>query len=122
MTEKCLDTYALWEIIHGNPKFAFLLNDDFALTDWTLIELYKTLLKSFDKNFSQNWIEKFRPYARNVDFETIILAVDFLHENRKQDISLFDSVGYIYSKSNKMKFVTGDKEFKGMDNVLFITK
>ena len=52
MTEKCLDTYALWEIIHGNPKFAFLLNDDFVLTDWTLIELYKTLLKSFDKNFS----------------------------------------------------------------------
>ena len=25
MSKKCLDTYALWELVLGNPKFAFLL-------------------------------------------------------------------------------------------------
>ena len=122
MKELCIDTYALWEIIQGNPKFSFLLNEEMVITEWTLLELYKTMIKSFDKSFSLLWIEKFRPFSRTVNFETLMMSVDFFEENKKKNLSLFDCVGYIYSKTNNLRFVTGDKEFKDMENVLFITK
>jgi len=37
---KYLDTYALVEIIDGNPSFTNYLDDDFCFNDHTLIEFY----------------------------------------------------------------------------------
>ena len=37
-------------------------------------------------------------------------------------ISFFDAVGYVYSRENNYKFVTGDKEFEKLPNVQFMKK
>ncbi len=66
--------------------------------------------------------EKFRPYAFDVSFEALIKAVDFQQQHKKEDLSLFDCVGYIFSKEKNYRFVTGDKMFKDRENVEFIQK
>ena len=43
-------------------------------------------------------------------------------ENKKQNMSFFDCVGYVYARENNIKFVTGDKEFEKKEGVLFIKK
>lgn len=118
----CLDTYALWEIQFCNEKFSRFLSSDFVITDWTLAEFYKTLLKEYDKKTADYWYKRFKPYSKNVDIEVIIRAVLFQHLNKKEGMSLFDCVGYIFSLENNLKFVTGDKEFKHKEGVVFIQK
>ena len=122
MSKKCLDTYALWELILGNPKFAFLLNQPYVITNWTLIEFYKTLLQRFDKSTARMWYERFKPLTEDVHMETAIKAVEFQHDSKKEDMSLFDCMGYIFSLENDYDFVTGDKAFKDKKGVLFIQK
>ena len=122
MAINCLDTYALWEIQFENPKFAFLLNQPFVITNWTLVELYKTMLKQFGRDTALIWYEKFKVHCEEIAIDLLIKAVDFQHENRKEDVSLFDSIGYVFSLEHNYNFVTGDKAFKNKENVLFIQK
>ena len=122
MAMNCLDTYALWEIQFENPKYAFLLNQPFVITNWILVEFYKTMLKQFGKEIAMLWHEKFKPYCKEVETGVLIKAVDFQHENKKEGMSLFDCVGYMFSLENNLTFVTGDKAFKNKKGVLFIQK
>lgn len=116
----CLDTYALWEIQFGNKKFLRFLNEEIVIPDWTLAEFYKTLLKEYDEKTADYWFRKFKQYCKKVEIDILINAVLFQHTNKKQGMSLFDCVGYIYSLENDIKFVTGDKEFEHREGVLFI--
>ena len=118
----CLDTYALWELQFENPKYAFLLNQSFTITNWTLVELYKTMSRELGRETAIIWYNKFKPYIKEVDIDVLIKAVDFQSENKKENVSLFDGVGYIFSLENNFTFVTGDRAFKNKRGVLFIPK
>ncbi len=118
----CLDTYALWEINYGNEKFKFLLNKSFIVTDWTLLEFYRGILREYDKKTAEYWLRRLRPFSKWVDIDTLIEAASFQHENKKKRMSLFDCVGYVYSKRNNYIFVTGDKEFRNRKGVHFVQK
>lgn len=122
MTKNCLDTYALWEIQFENLKYAQVLTKPFTITTWTLTEFYKTMLKQFGKEIATMWYDKFKPYCEEVEIEILIKAVNFQDENKKEDMSLFDCVGYTFSLERGYTFVTGDKAFKDKKGVLFIKK
>lgn len=120
--KKCLDTYALVEIYLGNEKFAEYLNVDFIINDLTLAEFYGVLLKEYGLEEAELWLKKLERYSIQVDKETLIEAIKFRYEHKKQNISFFDSVGYIFSVKNGCYFVTGDKEFENLPNVEFKKK
>lgn len=118
----CLDTYALMEIYLGNKKFLHYLNSDFVITDLTLVEFYGVILKEYDEQTAEYWYKKLGQYSIPLDNLILKEAIKFKHHHKKQRISFFDSVGYIFSLSNGFKFVTGDKEFEKMEGVEFIKK
>ncbi len=120
--KKCLDTYALIEIANGNPKFAEYLNSNFVIIDLTLAEFYAVLLREEGEKIADYWFKKLERYSLLVIKEILIEAIKFRHEHRKQDISFFDAVGYIFSVKNGYYFVTGDKEFENLPNVEFKKK
>lgn len=116
----CLDTYALWEIQFENPRYVPFLSKPFVISEWTLVEFYKTMLKTYNKATADYWIRKFTSFVERVDLNILLKAVDFQEEHKKQNISLFDAVGYIFSLNKNFKFVTGDKAFKGMKGVIWV--
>ena len=120
--KRCLDTYALLEIYLGNEKFAKYLNLDFVINDFTLAEFYGALLKEYGDSEADLWLKKLERYSLQVNLKILIDAIKFRHEHKKQDISFFDAVGYIFSVKNGYYFVTGDKEFKNFPNVEFKKK
>ena len=120
--KKCLDTYALVEIANGNPKFAEYLNSNFVITDLTLAEFYAVLFREEGEKAADYWFKKLERYSLLVIKEILIEAIKFRHEHKKQNISFFDAVGYIFSVKNGYYFVTGDKEFENMKNVEFKKK
>lgn len=119
---KCLDTYALMEIYQGNEKFLGYFNSNFVVNDLTLSEFYGVLLKVYGAEQAELWYSKLENYSVPVDKRIIMDAVKFRYEYRKQDISFFDAVGYIFSLKNGYKFATGDKEFKGLKGVEYKKK
>lgn len=122
MAVKCLDTYALMEIYNGNPKFSSYLNTNSIITGETLAEFYGVLLKEHNEDEAEFWYKKLKFLVKNVSFEILIKSIKFKFENRKNNISFFDAVGYIYSIENNLLFVTGDKEFENFRNVEFMKK
>ena len=118
---KCLGTYPLVEIATGNKKFAFLLEEDFVVTDITISEFYYVLLQRYDVSTADFWYGKFEHYCTDVSRSILIKAVKFRHDNKKKNLSFFDCVGYIFAIENNHKFVTGDKEFQNLTGVMYIT-
>ena len=117
-----MDTYALVEIANKNIKFAEYSDKEFVITDLTLAEFYSVLLREEGEEVASYWYKKLNPYSLPVGKDILIEAVKFKHIHKKQDISFFDAVGYMYALKKGYPFVTGDKEFEHFPNVEFKKK
>ena len=117
-----LDTYALIEIIEENPNYSWVKNiSNHFITDMNLLELYNYSIKKYGENYANMIFEKFENMTINWNNLDIISQSNlFKIKNKKINLSYVDCVGYILAKKLGIKFVTGDKEFKNMKNVLFL--
>jgi|SRR3989344_7198273 len=115
-----LDTYALIEIVKGNSNYKKFLNDELYTTILNLYELYYNLLRDFNEEHAKNMFYSFYPLLMQIKNDWLFIAAKFKLENKKFNISYTDALGYIIAKENGMKFLTGDKEFKDLDNVEFV--
>jgi len=119
---KVLDSYALIELINNNNKFQHLLDDEFIITSFTLAEFWGVLYKNSGKEVADYWFIKFLPFIKEIGINLLKEVYKYRIDNKGINLSLADCIGYMYAVSNKLKFVTGDKDFKNMTGVEFITK
>jgi uncharacterized protein len=117
-----LDTYALIEILHGNPKYLKYTKKELFTTKLNLYELYYNLLKDFSEDKSRALFFQFTDFVIDVKDEHIFSAAHFKREHRKKGISYCDTLGYAIAEIEGMRFLTGDKEFKNVENVEFVVK
>lgn len=117
------DTYAIIEFINGNPKFARFSEESVTITIFNIAEIFWIALREYDEEKANRIFEDYKSAVINVNDETLKEAIKFrkkVYKNKK--ISYADAIGYIFAVKNNMKFLTGDKEFDGLDNVEFIKK
>ena len=115
------DTYAFFEIIEGNPNYQPYLKDIAIITTkLNLMELYYGLLKKFDKIIADKHYDILIKFSIDIDDATIKDAMLFRLANSSKNLSYIDCIGYLISRRNGVKFLTGDKEFSGMENVEFV--
>ena len=121
MTEYFFDTFALFEIINGNPNYKNYSNCDMKLCHLNLYEFYKELLRKGLPKFSAE-----KELINLLDKQVEIMLLDIVNSAELKLInpkfSIPDCFGYVMAKRLKIKFLTGDKEFKDMDNVEFVQK
>ena len=116
----CLDSYALVEIHDESSKYTRYLDEEFVIPKPVLAEFYYVIYKKSGKQKAQSWIDKLEPYSREVSLKCWIDALIYRHEHRKQNLSIFDCIGYIYSVENGYTFVTGDIQFKNKKGVEYV--
>lgn len=114
------DSYALVEIFNGNKNFNAYLQSNMVFTKLNLFEVYHFFLKQNQENTAKSFLENFFPYARDYPKEVIALAAMMKHANNNRGLSMADCIGYCFSQLLGLKFLTGDMEFKDMDNVEFV--
>jgi len=117
--KKCLDTYALMEIIHKNKQFTELLDEAFIVPDAVLAELYDVLLRTHNKETADYWYKRFSLYGIPVPHSLLKDAVVLRRTNKKLNLSLTDAAGYLLAQHLGLPFVTGDQAFEGMAGVDF---
>ncbi len=113
------DSYAIIELIEGNPAYIPYEESRMATTTLNLIEVHYHLLRKFGSQFAEAFFTSLLHTI--VDYVPCIpQANEMRYSMRKQDVSTTDCIGYLVAQSAGMKFLTGDKEFNNMPNVEFV--
>lgn len=112
------DTYAFFEIVKGNPNYKPYADAKFITTIFNIAELNYNLKKEEDKKIVDDYTDKYSKFIVEVSIEDIKNAMDFKMSNKK--LSIPDAVGYTIAKRFGVKFLTGDKDFEGLENVEFV--
>ncbi len=116
-----LDTYAIYEIIRGNPSYERYTHGISAITTrLNLMELYYGLLLTKDKKTADRYYDAFSRYVVEVDDIAVRMAMDFKFANKDKRFSYVDCIGYIIARQRNIKFLTGDREFKNMPGVEYV--
>ncbi len=118
------DTYALIELLKGNPSYDRYSDADLVTTEFNMLELTYALLRDFGRHETVNVIDFMRRKIEVIPTENsdYLDASDLrLSANKTgKKLSRVDALGYSCSRKLGIKFLTGDREFNGMDNVEYI--
>jgi predicted nucleic acid-binding protein len=87
-----------------------------------LAEVFYFLLREIDEKNAQKIIKKLNFEFIEISKEIALEAAIFKYENKTRNLSYADCIGYMTAIKNNLKFLTGDKEFNGMENVEFISR
>lgn len=113
------DTYAILEIINGNEDYEKYLTYGIVINNFIFAELCYKLFRENVRN-AKDYLDKYSKFIVKVEPEIIREAMLFRIAKIKKNLSMTDCISYIMSKKLDIKFLTGDKEFEGLDNVEFV--
>ena len=118
------DTYALIELLKGNPNYEAYSRSDVVTTEFNILELTYALFRDFGRDETTNVINATRVKVKVLlagDSDYLNASEFRLSANRTgKKLSLVDALGYSYSRKLGIKFLTGDREFNGMENVEYV--
>ncbi len=114
------DSSAIIELILGNSNYAKYIQEDTTFTIFNLAEIYWAALNALGEDKADEVYEKYKDSVVEIEDDTLKESMKFRKEHKKKNLSYTDCIGYVYAKRNGMKFLTGDKEFEGMNNVEFV--
>lgn len=120
MTEYFFDTYAIIEILKGNPNYQHYTEVDYAITQLNLIELHYYMLRTFGEKDAELALVQALKNVANFDESVITAANKFRFKNKSKKLSTADCIGYAYALKNGLIFLTGDREFEGLHGVEFV--
>lgn len=116
------DSYAFFEFIAKNPSYERFTQVQFVTTKLNLFELYYGLLQENQEELALFLLKKYFPYALDFDLDVVMYAARFRFLQKKRKLSMTDCIGYTFAQKLGIPFLTGDKEFEHMDNVVFVSK
>lgn len=114
------DSYALIELLNGNPNYAKYENSTIITTKLNLFEVYHYFLRFEKKDMGEIFLHNFWKCAFDFSSSVIRNAVELKIAKNNRNVSMTDCIGYSFAKILKIPFLTGDKEFEKMENVEFV--
>src|SRR3989338_10593885 len=118
-----LDTYAMIEYLRGNLAYKKYIDGAISTSRFNLMELYYASLRDSNEETAERDYETFVPAEVEIPEKTLKNTMKKrleFQQKKKMNISYVDAIGYQYALENNLKFLTGDREFKGVENVEFV--
>ncbi|RLG82302.1 MAG: type II toxin-antitoxin system VapC family toxin [Thermoprotei archaeon] len=124
MVKYFADTYALIEILRGSPAYQRYALEELTTTMFNLLELAYALIKDFEPSQALNILTQVQEHVQVIEpsIEDLVNASKLRLKARQEgrNLSLINCLGYVIAKRLDIKFLTGDREFKGLENVEFV--
>jgi predicted nucleic acid-binding protein len=118
------DTYALIELLKGNPNYEDYSQAYLVATEFNIFELTYALFRDFGRDEAAKVVSLTRGKIEIVPTEDsdYLSASEFRKSTNRtgKKLSLVDALGYSCSRKLGIRFLTGDKEFFEMENVEYI--
>jgi predicted nucleic acid-binding protein len=124
-----IDTYALMEwFVHKNENyrkyFEIMEKKSGFITELTLLEFYHKVFHRVGREKSDEVLDIILGSIKVVDLnlELIREAAIFRSEmmKKRRELSYADAMNYVAAKNLKVRLLTGDNDFKGLENIEFI--
>lgn len=120
-----LDSYAIFAMVEGKESYKrFYGITKIVTTKLNLMEVYYTCLMRKNEDYAEFAFNRFKEFCVEISDEDLKDSMKFKTGIKrampKSNISYVDAVGYAVSKKHGVKFLTGDSEFEGLDNVEFV--
>ena len=116
------DTYAVIEIVSGNPSYAKFITEIPTITIFNLAEIYWSAINNLNEEKAEEIYKKYSQCVENISDNVLKEAIKFRKEHKKRNLSYADCVGYIYALRHDLIFLTGDKEFENLGGVEFVSR
>ena len=121
MVKLFFDTYAFIEFVKGNKNYKrYFEKAEIVTSLLNLIELFYILLREYNIKNARKYYGAFRIFAAQIPDDIVEQAMVFRLRNKKRDLSYADSIGYVIALRHGIKFLTGDRQFKGIKNVEYV--
>lgn len=122
MTEELFfaDTYAIIEIIKGNPNYSRYLAKSLVTSSFNLTELYYYLLRNFGEEKAEHYLQAYAKVLVSLNLAVIRQGMRFRLKYKNENLSYADCIGYAVAAELGMKFLTGDEKFRNKVNVEFV--
>lgn len=115
------DTYAFFELIEGNENYRhYAAGIAIVTTRLNLMELHYGLLLKYGKETADRYYHSLLKFVVDVNDEIIIKGNEFKAIAKGKGLSYVDCIGYVLAKSRNVKFLTGDRQFAGLENVEYV--
>ncbi len=114
------DSYAIIEILEGNKRLDPYKDACIITTRLNLFEVFYFILRQGREKEYPNFLEEYNKFTAHFDVDIISKAVKLKHAFKKRGLSMTDCIGYILAKQLRIKFLTGDREFRDLENVEFV--
>lgn len=117
------DTYAVLEYINGNERYSKYFEEDYGfLTVLNLMEIYYAFLSRHGEEAAEEVYSAAARFIREFDGDDLKEAMKLRLNLREKglNISYADALGYHLSLKLKVKFLTADIVFKGLENVEYV--
>jgi len=114
------DTYALLEIVSGNPNYEAYRKEPIVTSVMNMSEFYFILLREEGKTCADFWIESLQPDILDIDIATIRKAMILRLFHKKKKMSMVDCISYVLARKNNLLFLTGDNAFNNLNGVQFV--
>jgi predicted nucleic acid-binding protein len=118
------DSYAVLAYLSDNPNYrSFFEENDGILTKLNLMEIYYRTLEVHGLQAASQVVKAFAKYVLDFTIADIEGAMKLRLKLKKRghDISYADAMGYYLAQKSNIKFLTGDKWFKNLEGVEFVT-
>lgn len=112
-----LDTFALIELLRGNPAFRPFLRQG-VTNAFNLLEFHVNACRLAGEEQADASLGRLRSRVLAIEIEDVQEASRFKRTKAAKGVSFADALGYAMAQRRKIPFVTGDKAFKGLPGVL----
>ncbi|MGV8142681.1 MAG: PIN domain-containing protein [Candidatus Pacearchaeota archaeon] len=120
MNKYYFDSYAIIEIIKGNPNYEIFKEETFVTSAINISEVYYYLINELGEQVAESVISKLNFEYLDIDYKTALKTSIFRHKNKKKKLSYIDCLEYNLAINHDLIFLTGDKEFEHLDKVKFV--
>ena len=114
------DTYALVARQVGVESYARFADVPVFCHEMNVLEFIAQVLRRGDESLARAQVHAIDPNLVEASPDDLFAAAAFWRAERKASVSYIDALGYTLSQRHGMRFLTGDKAFKGRDGVEYV--
>ena len=114
------DSYAIIELLKGNISYAPYRSAAIITTKLNIFEVYYILLRELGEESADTFLKDYYQFAIEYDDGVIRESTHYKLLHNTRNLSMTDCIGYAVSIRMGIRFLTGDKEFKELNNVEFV--
>ena len=105
------DSSAIIDLINNQKEISRFAEERIITNALNIAEIHNFFLREHGEQTADYWVSKPDFLIISISINIAVEASKFKHENKKENLSYADCIGYVTAIKNKLIFLTKDSKF-----------